>query len=208
MLFFISGSIGNPRPDCQAEALIPQAECKELVAELDPNSSWQIHRSTLVNACAIDGITRDFSGRQTGGREGPSVRLVSRSYTHLGRGCVSLSGLGLGLGLGFGFGFGQGAGGAWVALGRFCPGFPALLELGRAANSLFAALTLLKQLRRVEVRRCVSTHAPSSVLRCSGFAQSRAPRPTRHLAGIDWDSSTAPQTRFATGVGAGVRRNF
>ena len=60
---------------------------KELVDELDPQVFWQIHRSTLVNARAIDGITRDFRGRQLVGVKGLTEKLeVSRSYTHLFKG--------------------------------------------------------------------------------------------------------------------------
>ena len=44
-------------------------------------------RSTLVNVHAIDGITRDFRGRQLVGVKGLSEKLeVSRSYTHLFKG--------------------------------------------------------------------------------------------------------------------------
>lgn len=34
-----------------------------LRAELDPCCFWPIHRSTVVNANAIAGVTRDFRGR-------------------------------------------------------------------------------------------------------------------------------------------------
>lgn len=67
------------------EALI-RKPLKELVEELDPNQFWQIHRSTLVNATSIAGVTRDFRGRmmvklKTRGE----TLLVSDSYTHLFR---------------------------------------------------------------------------------------------------------------------------
>ena len=63
------------------------SERSELVDELDPEAFWQIHRSTLVNARAIDGITRDFRGRQLVGVKGLTEKLeVSRSYTHLFKG--------------------------------------------------------------------------------------------------------------------------
>ena len=35
---------------------------KELVDELDPNAFWQIHRSTIVNLNAIEGVSRDQNG--------------------------------------------------------------------------------------------------------------------------------------------------
>lgn len=68
------------------EALI-RKPIKELVDELDPALFWQIHRSTLVNVKAINGITRDFRGRQLVGVRGLEEKLeVSRSYTHLFKG--------------------------------------------------------------------------------------------------------------------------
>jgi len=67
------------------EALI-RKPLKELVEELDPQVFWQIHRSTLVNARTIAGITRDFRGRmlvKLKNRE--DTLLVSDTYTHLFR---------------------------------------------------------------------------------------------------------------------------
>lgn len=65
------------------EALI-RKPIKELVEELDPEQFWQIHRSTIVNAKAISGVTRDFRGRQLVLIKGSSEKLeVSRNYTHL-----------------------------------------------------------------------------------------------------------------------------
>jgi DNA-binding LytR/AlgR family response regulator len=54
-----------------SEALIKRS-LKELHAELDPATFWQIHRSTIVNANAIAGVTRTFGGRV-------SVKLKVRS---------------------------------------------------------------------------------------------------------------------------------
>ena len=46
--------------------------------------SWQIHRSTLVNAKAITGVTRDVTGRQRVLIKGSNEKLeVSRSFNHL-----------------------------------------------------------------------------------------------------------------------------
>jgi len=57
---------------------------KELLEELDPAQFWQIHRSTLVNARAIAGVSRDLTGRHHVTLKGVPARLeVSRSYTHL-----------------------------------------------------------------------------------------------------------------------------
>jgi DNA-binding LytR/AlgR family response regulator len=44
------------------EALI-RRPLKELQDELDPACFWPIHRSTIVNANAIAGVTRDLRGR-------------------------------------------------------------------------------------------------------------------------------------------------
>lgn len=65
------------------EALI-RKPIKELIEELDPEQFWQIHRSTIVNARAISGITRDFRGRQLVALKNfPEKLEVSRSFTHL-----------------------------------------------------------------------------------------------------------------------------
>jgi DNA-binding LytR/AlgR family response regulator len=66
----------------EGEALI-RKPLKELVDELDPNQFWQIHRSTLVNAASIAGVTRDFRGRMLVKlKSRPETLLVSDSYTH------------------------------------------------------------------------------------------------------------------------------
>ena len=86
VLFFISDEKYTRVQTSKVEALI-RKPIKELVDELDPKIFWQIHRSTLVNARAIDGITRDFRGRQLVGIKGLTEKLeVSRSYTHLFKG--------------------------------------------------------------------------------------------------------------------------
>jgi len=65
------------------EALI-RKPIKELLDELDPEHFWQIHRSTIVNAKAIAGVTRDFRGRQLVLIKGSNEKLeVSRNHTHL-----------------------------------------------------------------------------------------------------------------------------
>jgi DNA-binding LytR/AlgR family response regulator len=69
----------------EGEALI-RKPLKELVEELDPNQFWQVHRSTLVNAASIAGVTRDFRGRMLVKlKSRPETLLVSDSYTHLFR---------------------------------------------------------------------------------------------------------------------------
>jgi DNA-binding LytR/AlgR family response regulator len=39
---------------------------KELLAELDPDQFWQIHRSTVVNALEISGIEPNLGGQLVG----------------------------------------------------------------------------------------------------------------------------------------------
>lgn len=86
VLFFISDEKYTRVQTPQVEALI-RKPIKELVDELDPALFWQIHRSTLVNVKAINGISRDFRGRQLVGVKGLDEKLeVSRSYTHLFKG--------------------------------------------------------------------------------------------------------------------------
>jgi DNA-binding LytR/AlgR family response regulator len=69
----------------QGEALI-RKPLKELVDELDPQQFWQIHRSTLVNAAAIERIARDLRGRMMVHVKGRAdTLLVSDTYAHLFR---------------------------------------------------------------------------------------------------------------------------
>ena len=56
-----------------AESLIRKT-IKELVAELDPNMFWQIHRSVIVNVRAIDSVLRRGGGEL-------AVRLKQRDET-------------------------------------------------------------------------------------------------------------------------------
>ncbi|HEX7156979.1 MAG TPA: LytTR family DNA-binding domain-containing protein [Burkholderiaceae bacterium] len=65
-----------------AEALI-RKPLKELMEELDPQQFWQIHRSTLVTAAAIDRVARDLRGRMMVHikQRGESL-LVSETFTH------------------------------------------------------------------------------------------------------------------------------
>ncbi|MBK6981917.1 MAG: response regulator transcription factor [Betaproteobacteria bacterium] len=66
-----------------AEALI-KTPIRELLDGLDPEVFWQIHRSTVVNANAIAGVTRDFRGQAHVKVKGKDESLtVSRIYSHL-----------------------------------------------------------------------------------------------------------------------------
>jgi DNA-binding LytR/AlgR family response regulator len=52
--------------------------------QLDPNRFWQIHRSTVVRANAIESFTRDEGGKMLVQVRGRRERLaVSRLYAHL-----------------------------------------------------------------------------------------------------------------------------
>jgi DNA-binding LytR/AlgR family response regulator len=86
VLFFISDEKYTRVQTAQIEALI-RKPIKELVDELDPQAFWQIHRSTLVNASRIAGVSRDLRGRQLVSVKGHPEKLeVSRSYTGLFKG--------------------------------------------------------------------------------------------------------------------------
>ena len=66
-----------------AEYLI-RTPLKELLAQLDPQVFWQIHRGTLVRASLIDTVTRDEAGKLSLTLRGRTERLaVSRLYAHL-----------------------------------------------------------------------------------------------------------------------------
>src|SRR5256885_2340699 len=86
VLFFVSDEKYTRVQTAQQEALI-RKPIKELLAELDPQQFWQIHRSTLINTRAIAGIVRDERGRQLVAVKGRPEKLeVSRSYAHLFKG--------------------------------------------------------------------------------------------------------------------------
>ncbi len=86
VLFFISDEKYTRVQTTTVEALI-RKPIKELVAELDAEQFWQIHRSTLVNTRAVSGVTRDERGRQLVALRGHPEKLeVSRSYTGLFKG--------------------------------------------------------------------------------------------------------------------------
>ncbi len=86
VLFFISDEKYTRVQTATLEALI-RKPIKELVDELDANLFWQIHRSTLVNARVITGISRDARGRQLVSVRGHPEKLeVSRSFVGLFKG--------------------------------------------------------------------------------------------------------------------------
>ena len=65
------------------EALI-RTPLKELLAELDPEKFWQVHRSTIVNLDAVAGILREDAERQFVLLKQRQEKLpISRQFTHL-----------------------------------------------------------------------------------------------------------------------------
>ena len=66
-----------------AEYLI-RIPLKELLPQLPPHTFWQIHRSTVVRASAIDTVARDDSGRLSITLQDHTDTIsVSRLYAHL-----------------------------------------------------------------------------------------------------------------------------
>jgi len=58
----------------------------ELRNELDPSVFWQVHRSTIVNANAIAGVSRDMFGHINLKLKRREEKLnVSESHAHLFR---------------------------------------------------------------------------------------------------------------------------
>ncbi|MDQ3027166.1 MAG: LytTR family DNA-binding domain-containing protein [Pseudomonadota bacterium] len=83
VLFFQSDEKYTRVVLADGEALI-KTPIRELLDGLDPEVFWQIHRSTLVNAGAIAGVTRDFRGQAHVKIKGKDEALVvSRIYSHL-----------------------------------------------------------------------------------------------------------------------------
>ncbi|MBK9574431.1 MAG: response regulator transcription factor [Rhodoferax sp.] len=57
---------------------------KELLAQLDAQLFWQIHRGTVVRAQAISSVTRDEAGKTSLSLRGiPDKLVVSRLFSHL-----------------------------------------------------------------------------------------------------------------------------
>jgi DNA-binding LytR/AlgR family response regulator len=65
------------------EALI-RTPLKDLLAELDPQKFWQVHRGTIVNLEAVSGVLREDAERQFILLKNRQERLpISRQFTHL-----------------------------------------------------------------------------------------------------------------------------
>ena len=83
ILFFQSDEKYTRVQTSRIEALI-RKPVRDLIDELDPALFWQIHRSTLVNVHAIEGVARDLRGRHLVLIKGQPDKLeVSRSFVHL-----------------------------------------------------------------------------------------------------------------------------
>lgn len=83
ILFFQSDDKYTRVQTARFEALI-RKPVRDLCEELNPDLFWQIHRATLVNVNAIEGVARDLRGRHLVLIKGLSEKLeVSRSFVHL-----------------------------------------------------------------------------------------------------------------------------
>ena len=83
VLYFQSDEKYTRVVTAEGEALI-KTPIRDLLAGLDSDAFWQIHRSTVVNASAISAVTRDFRGQAHVKVRGRDESLaVSRIYSHL-----------------------------------------------------------------------------------------------------------------------------
>jgi DNA-binding LytR/AlgR family response regulator len=68
-----------------SEALI-RTPLKELLADLDPDRFWQVHRGTIVNVDAVSSVIREDAEKQFLLLKGRTERLpISRQFFHLFR---------------------------------------------------------------------------------------------------------------------------
>lgn len=85
VLFFRSDEKYTRVQTATYEGLI-RTPIRELIAQLDADQFWQIHRSTVVNLAAIDAVVRDDAGRLRVRVRGHGEQLeVSRGFAHLFR---------------------------------------------------------------------------------------------------------------------------
>ena len=83
VLFFQSGEKYTLVATREMDALI-RTPIKEILDGIDPDRYWQIHRATIVNAAAIESVSRDFRGQATVKVKGRKENLiVSRPFSHL-----------------------------------------------------------------------------------------------------------------------------
>ena len=85
VLFFRSDEKYTRIQTVDQEAFV-RTPIRELIAQLDPQQFWQIHRSTIVNVSAVAAVQRDDTGRQRVSlKQHPEVLEVSRSFAHVFR---------------------------------------------------------------------------------------------------------------------------
>ncbi|MCV2355549.1 LytTR family DNA-binding domain-containing protein [Paucibacter sp. B2R-40] len=83
VLFFHADDKYTVVKTAQAEHLI-RTTITDLVAQLDPEQFWQVHRSTLINLAHLAGTRRDEMSRLFVRIKGHAQELpVSRAYVHL-----------------------------------------------------------------------------------------------------------------------------
>ena len=83
VLFFQSDEKYTLVATSEFDALI-RTPIKEILEGIDASKFWQIHRSTIVNASAVDSVSRDFRGQATVKVKGRKENLVvSRPFSHL-----------------------------------------------------------------------------------------------------------------------------
>jgi len=83
VLFFQSDEKYTLVATRDSDALI-RTPIKELLEGVDTERFWQIHRSTIVNASAIESVSRDFRGQASVKVKGRKENLVvSRPFSHL-----------------------------------------------------------------------------------------------------------------------------
>ena len=83
VLFFQSDEKYTLVATKEFDALI-RTPIKEILEGIDAAKYWQIHRSTIVNASAIESVSRDFRGQATVKVKGRKENLaVSRPFSHL-----------------------------------------------------------------------------------------------------------------------------
>lgn len=85
VLFFQSDTKYTRVVMADGEALV-RTPLKEILAGLDPDQFWQVHRASVVNAKAIAAAERiDAERMQLILKKSPEKLLVSRNFTHLFR---------------------------------------------------------------------------------------------------------------------------
>ena len=80
VLFFVAEDKYTRAATADSQALLRKS-IRELLAELDPDLFWQIHRGTLINIRALDRVHRSLTGALTVTLRGSTERFeVSRAH--------------------------------------------------------------------------------------------------------------------------------